>query len=88
MESGSSPRTPLWFVLVIILSILPILVWPAIISQLPPNAAQNYRLLITIFPIYAVGSGYLAYKSYPQRSGLAWILIILLWLCYGAAALL
>lgn len=88
METRPSQRVPWWFVAVIILSVLPIALWPFILNHFPLRVAQDYRVLITIFPIYTVVSGYLAYRTFPQRPTVAWILIILLWLSYGALAIL
>lgn len=82
-------RPPLWFALVVIATLLPLLAWPWImISTMTgaPSAHDMRFILIMAFPIYAIASAWLAYRSFRRRSDLAWVLIAMLILSYAALA--
>lgn len=41
--------------------------------------------LAIVFPVYIVLCGYLAYKCYPFRKEVTYVLLAIMWLSYGAA---
>ena len=82
MEQNETPR---WKKLVISLSILPLLWWPV---SLLHDTGYIYngleRLLMVLFPFYALISVALAWHCRNERPEVMWILLILLWLSYAA----
>lgn len=78
-------HTPQWKKLVIWLSLLPLLWWP--VSILHDSAYLwdgTKRLLMILFPFYALGSVMLAWHCRNERPEVMWILLILLWFSYAA----
>ena len=45
-------------------------------------------LLLVMFPVYMIACGYLAYKCYPIRKEITYVLLVIMWLSYGAALLI
>ena len=86
-EQGSR-RMPWWIILLVTVSILPVLTWPAYMRQFDFTMDENhehYLLIAYLFPIYIVVCGFLAYKCYPVRKEVTYILLVLMWLSYGSA---
>lgn len=82
MEHETTPR---WKKLMIGLSLLPLLWWP--VSLLHDSAFLwdgTKRLLMILFPFYALASVALAWHCRKEREEVMWILLILLWLSYAA----
>lgn len=78
-------QTPRWKKLLIGLSLLPLLWWP--VSLLHDSAFVfngTKRLLMILFPFYAIGSIALAWHCRNERPEVMWILIIVLWLSYAS----
>lgn len=78
-------HTHQWKKLVIWLSLLPLLWWP--VSILHDSAYLwdgTKRLLMILFPFYALGSVLLAWHCRNERPEVMWILLILLWFSYAA----
>ena len=78
-------------ILTVTVSILPVLIWPVYMTDfdfMADDTHENYLLLVYLFPIYIVLCGFLAYKCYPVRKEITYILLVLMWLSYGAAFLL
>ena len=84
------PRVPSWFAIVGAASFITVLVWPWMIasSDALDNPGDTTNLLLLTFPVYAVVSIYLAYRTIDDRPYVAVILILLLWLSFGAMWLL
>lgn len=70
---NSIPATPLWFTIICIIVALPATTVPQLLALCNPEL----KSMVWLYPVYVVASCYLAWKTYPQRSLLAWILIIL-----------
>ena len=82
MEQNETPR---WKKLVISLSLLPLLWWPvSIIHDSAYLFNGTKRLLMVLFPFYALGSVVMAWFCRNERPEIMWILLILLWLSYAA----
>lgn len=83
-------KYPRWFIVAILLSVLPVLGWPIFMANydfsLDPTR-QNLMLLYA-FPIYVVVTAYLSYRSYPLRKEIAYTLLLILWLSYIAVLFL
>lgn len=80
-------RTPWWMTLVIIIAVLPVALWPTVISAMPEGTFPTFMLYL--YPAYVIAAGICAYISYPQRPEVAWILVGLLVLSHlGIAALI
>ena len=78
-------KTPRWKKLLIGLSLLPLLWWP--VSVLHDSAFifnGTKRLLMILFPFYALGSVAMAWHCRNERPEVMWVLLILLWLSYAA----
>ncbi|HIT15349.1 MAG TPA: hypothetical protein IAA88_03065 [Candidatus Avimuribaculum pullicola] len=83
---NNKPRIPLWFGIAAAVSFIPVLCWPWMItsSNLLEEPGDISKLLLITFPVYAVVSIYLAYRTIGTRTYLAVILLILLWLSFAA----
>ena len=69
-----------------LVSVLPLLGWPPLISRLDPDNSSALTTAITVaFPLYAIILSYTAYKLHASQPIPAWILLVVLWLSYGAA---
>ena len=82
-------KRPLWYVMLLLLSVMPIVVW-FVAYQHPAFAADDtMRFLLSVFPFYVFGMLAMAYYVYPGRSEVAWLLVAFFWLSYaGLAAML
>ena len=81
-------KRPLWYVMLLLLSVMPIVVW--FVAYLNPAFAADgtMRFLMTVFPFYVFGVIAMAYYVYPSRREVAWILLALAWLSYLSLAAL
>lgn len=82
---ASQEHTPRWIKLVIGLSALPLLWWP--VSLLHDSGFvmdRMKRLLMMLFPIYAILSLALAWHCRNERREVMWVLLVVLWLSYAA----
>lgn len=68
-------KTPVWMTGIIIVVTLPALATPFLLNYLPADAAESARMLTGIYPFYMLLSGWLAWKAYPQRSYVSWVLV-------------
>lgn len=66
--------TPKWVTFLIIIFTLPIFTLPGLLAQCTPDDEAT-RTLVWIYPFYMILSAYLAWRAYPQRSYLTWILL-------------
>lgn len=86
-----SQRPPAWFTVVTVVMMLPLIAWPKIVTDMLDimgKSEDNTSTLVFIFPLYALLSAWLAYRSYTRRPELSWILLGVLLLAYGAMAFL
>ena len=68
-------KTPVWMTVIIIVVTLPALCTPLLLNYLPADAAESARILTGIYPFYMLLSGWRAWKAYPQRSYVSWVLV-------------
>ncbi len=85
----TTQRAPLWILLAVIASILPVIAWPWYMLQYGLNEHGGQTAFLAIaFPIYIVLCGYLAYKCFLYRKEVTYILLGIMWLSYVAALFL
>lgn len=75
---------PAVFKIAVIVSVLPVLAFPLLLTGTLPGG--EYRTLLWLYPFYVLLSGWCAWRCYPSRPALAWILVALLWLTHAAIA--
>lgn len=76
-------RPPIWFTIIIVVMLIPIIAWPVVIINHDPENTGNWWI-INIFPIYALLSSYISYKCYLDRREISYILISIQLLSYLA----
>ncbi|MDE6191182.1 MAG: hypothetical protein K2G47_06100 [Muribaculum sp.] len=87
MDDNRYNRPPWWMTVVILIMLLPLISWPMVIASLPPEEdGGNWKMLIYIFPVYAILSAYYAYRCYDGRRELSVILLSVLLLSYLGVA--
>ncbi|MDE6459052.1 MAG: hypothetical protein K2L31_10725 [Muribaculum sp.] len=87
MDDNRYNRPPWWMTVVILIMLLPLFSWPMVIASLPPEEdGGNWKMLIYIFPVYAILSAYYAYRCYDGRRELSVILLSVLLLSYLGVA--
>lgn len=80
MSLPTPPPAPRWLTLTVILVSLPVFSFPALLDSCPPEL----KAMVWLYPVYVVAAAWLAWKCYPQRHALAWILIALIALTHAA----
>ena len=78
-----SPRK---FKIIVYISLLPVLLWPLLMVKADTLQTGTERFLTLSMPVYAIASGYLAYRSYEERPYVSWVILGVLWLAYLAFA--
>lgn len=81
MTTPPRRRPPVWFTILMVVLLLPIIAWPFVIMNYNSENSDNWWI-INIFPIYALLTGYLSYKCYVERREISYILLIMLILSY------
>lgn len=71
------PSTPKWVTFLIIIFTFPIFTLPSLLAQCE-QGAEATQTLVWIYPFYMLLSGYLAWRAYPGRPYLTWILLALM----------
>ena len=69
---------PLWFVLIILVSMLPAVVLLPEASRVLGAYAGGVGYMSWLFPAYLLLSGVCSYICYPERRELSWLLVILM----------
>ena len=87
-KDQKSQSAPLWILIVVIASVLPVVGWPWYMSRFGLQQGGQTAFLATAFPIYIILCGYLAYKCYQYRREVTYILVGIMWLSYVAAMFL
>lgn len=80
-------KAPNWFGALCIVLALPLFQLPSLLSACPPEPAE-LRVILWIYPFYAVLAAYLAWLCYGPRRVLAWILLCLLVMSHVAIRLM
>lgn len=83
MDSSSQPSK--WKKIVIGLSLLPLLWWPvSLLHDTGYLFTGTKRVLMILFPFYALMSLGLAWYCRDDRPEVMWVLLVVLWLSYAA----
>lgn len=69
---------------VVLVTLLPILLWPYLITQVQHFKTGTDRFLMMGMPVFALVAGYLANYAYKERPEVGWILVVVTWLSYAA----
>ncbi len=94
MESNQhSSRVPLWFKVLILITALPLFVWPWLMGQATiafGDSGENALpwALVMLLPLYVLVSTWISYRIYPGWQAAAWVLQGLQLLVYAALWLL
>lgn len=75
-------RAPWWVTAIIIVVMVPALVLPMAGTGVPEEGMPRY--LLWFYPAYVIASGVCAYLTYPERSYLTWILLVLMVISHAA----
>ena len=79
-DSTDNNSTPWWFTAICILMALPATALPELLNLCNPDL----KAFVWLYPVYVVASCFLAWKVYPARQLLAWILLAITLLSHGA----
>lgn len=87
-------RPPFWYIVVIMLMAVPLFFWPFLMEggllQIDGMSHDDESFLVTKqffsigFPIFAVLTLYIAYRTYAERRSLSIVLLVILALSYLA----
>lgn len=80
-------RVPAWMLAIIIIVALPVLAFPAMLSQ-ATGIEGGTRYFLWLYPAYVVAASLLAWQCYGRRSEMSWIIIVLIILTHIAMWLL
>lgn len=83
-DSIVKKKFPLWVKLVIVLSALPVMMLPIIVSDCSALQYEELKMFIMIYPLYVVASAVMAWVCYRQRPELSIILVVLMILTHIA----
>lgn len=81
-DDNTPNRRPWWFTTLLILLVLPAFGLPWMLVSAPHGSLL--MTLIKFFPLYLAGSAIAAWKIYPWRRDVAWILVALMILTSSA----
>lgn len=86
----NSSRPPVRYRLLVGATIVPLLLWPWLLSALalPMAANDTLRLLLLCLPAYVLLSCYVAYRIWRERPEVSWVLLALCWISYAMLAML
>ncbi len=88
-KDDSIPKRPVWLIVLVTISVLPVVGWPFLMMEYDfASRDDSTWLLLVMFPVYMIACGYLAYKCYPIRKEITYVLLVIMWLSYGAALLI
>lgn len=68
--------TPRWFKAIIIVLMLPLALYPVLMSRMSETDQSVW--LLRLYPVYVIASGICAWIEYRQRPDVAWVLVALL----------
>lgn len=72
------PRRPWWFVLILILLVLPAFGMPWLLADAPQGSVLY--ILIKWFPAFLLLAAVCAWYAFPQRRDVGWILVAIMFL--------
>ncbi|MCM1163141.1 MAG: hypothetical protein NC339_02670 [Muribaculaceae bacterium] len=82
-------RPPVWITLLIIVVSLPLFSFPWLLGAIKPGPmAETVKTFVMIYPFYMLLSSWLAWKAWPGRHEVTWILLAVMVLTTVAIFLL
>lgn len=75
---------PVWYVILIIVGVLPVAAYPLILSKWPTADGYEMKLLLWLYPVYVAASGIFAYLCWPERRTESWVLLALMAMSHAA----
>ena len=76
-------RPPIWFIIIIIIFLLPVFSFPKLLSLVAPGD-DGALTFVWIYPFYMLLSAWLAYSAYRTRTYISVILLLLMALSTAA----
>ncbi|MGN0213301.1 MAG: hypothetical protein ACI4AH_00655 [Muribaculaceae bacterium] len=86
MEENNKQRRPLWFRMLVLLSVLPIVLWLYAYQIVSGRIEGVEAFVLTWFPAYVFAMLAMAYFTRPDRREISNVLMWLVWLSYAALA--
>lgn len=84
MTERNEEKRPLWFVMLVLLSVLPVVVWLYAYQKLNGIVDGVSHFVLDAFPLYVFAMLGMAYYVFPARREVANVLLIVTWLSYIA----
>jgi len=81
-DNDTTHRRPWWFTTLLVLLVMPAFGLPWMLVSAPPGSLL--MTLMKLFPLYLAGSAIAAWKVYPWRRDVAWVLVALMILTSSA----
>lgn len=86
MEQDNKQKRPLWFKMLVLLSVLPVVMWLYAYQQMVCKVEGTQAFVLTWFPVYVFGMLGMAYFTRPDRREVSNVLMWMVWLSYAALA--
>ena len=83
-ENVAKQKIPLWVKVLIIITSLPVVMLPVIISHCSPARYEEIKLFLIFYPFYVLASAIMAWISYRSRPEITTILVLLMLLTHIA----
>lgn len=87
-ETKGRGGRPLWFVMLVMLSVLPIMVWMYAFQKMNGMVDGVNKFVLDFFPLYMGCVLVMAYYLYPTRAEVSKVLVAVAWLSYVAIGLM
>ncbi|MGM9802672.1 MAG: hypothetical protein ACI308_00690 [Muribaculaceae bacterium] len=86
MEKENNNARPLWYVMLVLLSVMPLVLWLYVFEQRGAQAQGMMRFVLTWFPLEIVGLLGASYYLCGSRREVSNVLLAVAWLSYAALA--
>lgn len=84
-----SQKVPVYVLVLIIVAALPALLMPVLLSMSQSPLPEFKKLFMWLFPFYLIVAAFLSWQCYKyQRTVMAWILIVIMYLTDASIILL
>lgn len=81
-------RVPLWVTAIIIVCVLPVIAFPAMLSETDAISENGMKLFLWLYPLYVAATAIIAWQCYGRRTLMTWVLLGLMLLTHAAMWLL
>ncbi len=83
MATSPRRRPPVWFTILILVMLIPVVAWPFMLIGYDAEKADNWWI-VNLFPIYSLLACWVSYKCYIDRREISYIILGVLLLSYMA----